>query len=43
MEKCEDYDATIIYAGKEEINVDVVSGTIKPYFIVITSNWKLYI
>ena len=28
MEKCEDYDATIIYAGKEEINVDVVKAFI---------------
>lgn len=31
MEKCEDYDATIIYSGKEEVNVDVIKAFITSY------------
>ncbi len=31
MEKCEDYDATIIYSGKEEINADVIKAFITSY------------
>ena len=28
MEKCEEYDATVIYAGKEDVNTDVVKAFI---------------
>ena len=31
MEKCEDYDATIIYSGKEEVNADVIKAFITSY------------
>ena len=31
MEKCEDYDATIIYSGKEDVNPDVVKAFITSY------------
>ncbi|MBR2468130.1 MAG: hypothetical protein IKB42_03735 [Clostridia bacterium] len=31
MEKCEDYDATIIYSGKEEMNADVIKAFITSY------------
>lgn len=31
MEKCENYDATIIYSGKEEINADVIKAFITSY------------
>lgn len=31
MEKCEDYDATVIYSGKEEVNADVIKAFITSY------------
>lgn len=31
MEKCENYDATIIYSGKEEVNIDVLKAFITSY------------
>lgn len=31
MEECEDYDATVIYSGKEDINSDVIKAFITSY------------
>ncbi len=31
MEKCEEYDATVIYSGKEDVNADVVKAFITSY------------